>query len=104
GPLVVIFPDRESLVALERGRPATYAPLTPLLQAKGIPYLDLADAFLAPGTPFDLPRWFMPGGHYSPAGNRIVAAWLGNRLSSRFARCPSPRVRQSVGDAGGRRR
>jgi hypothetical protein len=95
-PLVVMFPDRDALAAVKRGRLAAYAPLVRHLQAEGLPSLDLADAFLAPAVPFQPEKWFMPGGHYSPAGNRVVAAWLGKELLARFERCRPHVVRSSA--------
>jgi len=102
-PLIVIFPDRDALVARARGRPADYTPLLSQLQARALPYVDLADAFLLSGVPFDVPSWFMPGGHYSPTGNRLVARWLGERLLSRFPRCSAPSIPHATGGGGGRR-
>jgi hypothetical protein len=103
-PLVVMFPDRDALTAVRRGRLAAYAPLVRQLRAKGMPYLDLADAFVAPPVPFHSETLFMPGGHYSPAGNRVVAGWLGKELLTRFGRCREHVVPTSASarHAGGR--
>lgn len=86
-PVVVMFPNRDALLAAQQGKPAAYFPLVRHLRTKGTVYLDVADAFLAPGVSFRLEHWFMPGGHYSPAGNRVVATWLGTELVTRFGRC-----------------
>ena len=78
-PVVLLFPDRNTLDTVARGRPAVYLPLGDHLRARQIPCLDLAEAFIAgPGN--DPARWFLEGGHYSPAGNRRVAAWLSKKL------------------------
>lgn len=81
-PLVIIFPDRQSVVRRQNGRAPIFAPLIEELQARGIDYLDLTDAFLARGVE-RADAWFMPGGHYSPSANRLVAEWLGPRLLER---------------------
>jgi hypothetical protein len=94
-PLIVIFPDRDALLAVHRGEPRAYAPLIARLEAEGLHPLDLAAGFFAPGVPFQPEGWFMPGGHYSPTANRIVAQWLGSYLAARFSRCSPPR-RQEV--------
>jgi hypothetical protein len=79
-PVVVIFPDRDSVVAARRGRPTVYDPLTAYLKGAGIGYVDLGDAFASATSGADVQRWFMPGGHYSGEGNRIAASWLVGRL------------------------
>lgn len=79
-PLVVIFPDVESVRRSRAGRPPVFTPLLDELRTRRITYLDLTQAFLAAPSTTPLEDWFMPGGHYSPRGNRLVAAWLGPRL------------------------
>jgi len=87
-PLVVLLPDRESVVAAQQGRQTTFAPLARELERRKIEYVDLTAAFReAQG---DAAKWFMSGGHYSPAGNRIVAQMLGRELLVRAAEKPSP--------------
>jgi hypothetical protein len=81
-PIVVLFPDRQSLEQARGGRETIFAPLVRELAAHGIEHVDLTPAFLeAPG---DISSWFLPVGnysrHYAPAGNRIVAQWLGRDL------------------------
>lgn len=89
-PLIIIFPDRESIVRRQRGLAPIFAPLLDDLRARGIEYLDLTEAFLARGAAQRLDDWFMPLGHYSPSANRIVAEWLGPRL---LERAPRPKAR-----------
>lgn len=97
-PLVVIFPDVESIARRQRGEAPIFAPLTDELRAMAIDYVDVTEAFLAhggagvqqPGT------WFMPLGHYSPTANRLVAEWLGQRLLH------APRGNTMAVQAGGR--
>ncbi len=87
-PLVIILPDRESIVHRRDGHAPIFAPLIDDLRAKGIDYLDVTEAFLAQEGRPRVNDWFMPGGHYSPSANRLVAEWLGPRLLER-ARPPT---------------
>ena len=80
-PLVVIFPDRESIVAGRQGRPRSSDPLIAELRRRRIATLDLTGGFLAEGHDVDIDRWFMPGGHYSPLANRQAASTLGRYIS-----------------------
>jgi hypothetical protein len=82
-PLVVLLPDRESVARARRGERPILEPLVEAMTARGIPYVDLTRAFADPGAPGDVDDWFMKGGHYSPAGNAIVARWLGRKLLAR---------------------
>jgi hypothetical protein len=84
-PVVVILPDRESIVRRRNGQAPISAPLIDDLRARGIDYLDVTEAFLARGAA-RLDDWFMPQGHYSPSANRLVAEWLGPRLLKRAPR------------------
>jgi hypothetical protein len=79
-PLVVIFPDIQSLHRARAGKPTVYHPLPVHLNDMGLEVIDLADAFLAEDSTLEIGRWFMPGLHYSPEGNRVVAAWLSRQL------------------------
>lgn len=79
-PLIVLFPDQAAVRAGLAGRPTVLASLVAALAARGLDHIDLTDAFRAAGTGADVGRWFMPGGHYSPSGNRVVATWLIQRL------------------------
>jgi hypothetical protein len=72
-PMLVIFPDRESLVSIARGQPSIYAPLTEEMRRRGIEFLDLADVFPRPLDSARMDSWFASKGHYSVEGNRIVA-------------------------------
>jgi hypothetical protein len=90
-PIVVIFPDRESLVAAREGRRRTSDPLVARLREKRIATVDLTDGFLAQGRNVDIGGWFMPGGHYSPTANRHVASALGRYImETMMAKRPSP--------------
>ncbi len=80
-PLIVFLPDRWTVEQVRAGRAPVYAPFVAALRERGIPLLDAAEAF-RDGDVAELRSWFMPGGHYAPAGNRVVAAWLGPKLSA----------------------
>ncbi len=84
-PLVVFLPDRESVTARLTGRAPLYSPLAARLAELRIPYLDASDGFAEGKDQGPIDQWFMPGGHYSRAGNLLVARWL------------VPRVRQPAG-------
>ncbi len=78
-PLVVFLPDRWTVEQTRVGRAPVYAPLVAALRERGIPFLDAAEAF-CDGDVVESGAWFMPGGHYAAAGNRVVAAWIGPKL------------------------
>ena len=92
-PYVVFFPDRDALARTTRGLPASYQPFLDTLRAHGLTPLDAAAAFPKAG-PQETARWLMPGGHYSPAGNRLVAVWLGRVLEARRDSLLAPRARR----------
>jgi len=79
-PLFVFFPDREQLERMTHGARPSYQPLLDTLRARGLDPLDAGDAFIGASSA-DLPHWFMTA-HFSPAGNAIVARWLGKILES----------------------
>jgi GDSL-like Lipase/Acylhydrolase family len=71
-PLALLFPDRESLAETRATGHRLLDPLATALRARHIETVDVTDAFLA-AEQKGAGGWFMPGGHYSPAGNRLVA-------------------------------
>lgn len=81
-PFVLILPDRESIERRRRGEEAVFEPLLRALRASGLEVLDATEGFGAPAPAGGVGRWFAPGGHYSPDGNRAVASWLGERIRS----------------------
>src|SRR5205814_182224 len=84
-PVIVVFPDQESVVAARHGQRTVVGPLIASLAARRLEYVDLTAAFLNPELAGSVGDWFASGGHYSPAGNRIVAQWLGRELLARMA-------------------
>jgi hypothetical protein len=81
-PLVILLPDAETVRAARQGRRTLLTSLGDALRAQGLAYLDLTEAFRDAPDRGDGRAWFMAGGHYSPAGNRVVAEWLGPRLAA----------------------
>jgi hypothetical protein len=81
-PLLVLFPDRESVQRARRGLGTTLGPLVDAVRNQGLEYVDLTEAFAAEPRSAVEAHWFAPGGHYSPEGNRVVADWLGKRLTA----------------------
>lgn len=80
-PVVVFFPDRESVVRSRSGAPTTYDALRLELEQGGVPVLDLATAFgVADPGPDGIDDWFAPGSHYSTSGNAVVGQWLAQAL------------------------
>jgi GDSL-like lipase/acylhydrolase family protein len=92
-PIVVLFPDRESVVRARNGGSTVFAPLVRDLAARGLEHIDLTAAFVRRDAAGEVADWFQPGGHYSGAGNRIVAAALGEAVleGSRVPRHPTGR-------------
>ena len=84
-PLVALLPDRESVARARLGGHPIFQPLVEALATRRIPYVDLTRAFADTRAPGTVDDWFMQGGHYSPAGNAIVARWLGRELLSGVA-------------------
>lgn len=79
-PVIVMFPERESVERARAGGSTLYAPLRRTLEKNGIEVWDVADTLrLLPG---DLGPYYAAGGHYAPPGNRLVAQWLASRLEA----------------------
>ena len=79
-PVALMLPDRASVESLRHGGPPVYAPLREALVQHGITVWDGGEAFRATEAPVQ--NIFAPGGHYSPAGNRVLAEWLALQLES----------------------
>ncbi len=77
-PLIVFLPEISSVRNARSGRPTVYASLANWLLQNGLDFLDATDTFRFENA---IDRWFMPGGHYSPEANRLVAQWLGGRIT-----------------------
>ena len=79
-PVVMIVPDIHSMRRIRQGTAGIGSPLYEKCRSAGLISWDLSDAFGAPNGDVPLSSWFMPGGHYSPAGNRLVASWIEAKL------------------------
>lgn len=75
-PAIVFFPDRSSLRQSLAGWAPVYRPLAIATSRSGIPTVDLADAFVRAAERHGIETVFTLGGHYSPAGNELVARSL----------------------------
>ena len=83
-PVVLVFPDREALAAIQAGKAPAFAPMLAELKRRHIDYVDLSSAFSVSGTPRPtLEQWFMPGGHLSPSANLVVARAAAEALRER---------------------
>ena len=77
-PLIVLFPDKASILRVRAGSETYYASIANALKEGDIAYVDLIDAFRMRTEAVD--SFFMPGGHYSVRGNEIAAKWLLQKL------------------------
>jgi hypothetical protein len=96
-PIVLLLPDRESVAQARAGRPTVLTPLIHDLGVRGLDYIDLTPMFADSSPTKDVNSWFMGGGHYSPAGNRLVAERLGRDLLALEPVATSDRV-QAIRD------
>ncbi|MEE9145434.1 MAG: SGNH/GDSL hydrolase family protein [Candidatus Binatia bacterium] len=76
-PVILIFPALEDLKTLNRGNRPSYEPLLQWLSTRGLVYFDIAEAFTGI-RPADLSQ--LVRGHYTAAGNKLVARYLLKRL------------------------
>ena len=83
-PIVVVFPNRADLVRQSAGKPRSYEPLLEHLDGAGYRWIDL----LEPLTALSPSTLFTEGGHYTPAGHRVVAGSVLEYLDSRELATP----------------
>jgi hypothetical protein len=81
-PTIVMLPDLDSIAGAGGGDPVVYAPLVAALREKGIEVWDAVEAFPITRDEEVLQPLFMPGGHYSPEGNALVANWIVPKLEA----------------------
>jgi hypothetical protein len=84
-PFVVLLPERESVQRGLQGGSKLYDPLLGPLRERGIDYVDAIEAFRSTGVTAEVNSWFASGGHYSPAGNKVVASWLSSEIRKKVA-------------------
>jgi len=75
-PIIVIFPDEGDVVRYRREKTKRYSPVLSYFDSMGYRYIDIMDAF----DNSDIEDLFV--GHYSPAGNRLVAKYIHNYLNT----------------------
>jgi hypothetical protein len=79
-PLIVFLPDARSVERARAGQPTVYANLADEVASRRLPHMDAIEAFRAAEI-IDHRVLFAPGGHYSAAGNDVLARWLLQRLA-----------------------
>lgn len=98
-PIVVILPDEDGVQAARDGYARVFDPLVVHLRTKGIAVVDLTEGLLAGDPDVEATRLFMSGGHYSPVGNRRIAARLGAYIEETI-RARRPGSRSPIRGAG----
>jgi hypothetical protein len=88
-PMILLFPDRYSVESVRSGSNTVYEPLASRLSEAGLSHLDIGEAFRSERA-IPVESLFMPGGHYSPLGNQIIARWLLPKLEGARGRDPHP--------------
>lgn len=88
-PIILILPNREDVRASRAGEATVSSTLIEALDGEEV--WDLAEAFATAPSGVNQETWFMPYGHYSAAGNYLVASWLGDRLIEEYADADSAR-------------
>jgi hypothetical protein len=69
---VLVLPAAREIEELRATGSGYWLPLTERWRAEGIEVIDLTPAFVEAGVAID-ETWWMPGGHYSPRTNALVA-------------------------------
>ena len=80
-PVIMFFPGKDDISRARSGISTTYSPLAKFLSAHNLKYIDSIEAFIdLPGDP-DVAQLFAPGGHYSERANKIIAEFVGKKIS-----------------------
>jgi hypothetical protein len=77
-PVVLIFPTISDIESARDGRPKAHAPLSTLLEQRGIDVIDLTDALGEEARRTELRQVIRK--HYAPGGNAVVSRTLASRL------------------------
>ena len=80
-PLVVVFPTRVDLIRQIVGQSRVHQNVLDFLGRRGYDHVDLLDAFADCRTGCNLDA--IIGGHFTPAGNRVIGEHLGLALRTR---------------------
>jgi hypothetical protein len=78
-PAVLILPTRREVETVAEGGQARYQPLRERLVDAGLRVIDPMSALTS--SPIATPELYRPWGHYSPAGNRVVAEAIAKELA-----------------------
>jgi hypothetical protein len=78
-PLLLLLPDPWVVERARAGERGMFEPVLEVARARAIATLDLTEPFVTAEPAHAIEEWFV-GGHYSSAGNRLVADWVGPRL------------------------
>ena len=79
---VIIIPMRELLRAHGTGA----FPLVEMLKAQSVPVLDTGPAFFSKASEIGVDPLFLPDGHLTAVGNRLIAEEINRALSREFDR------------------
>lgn len=76
-PLILLLPGKSSVEAVAASRDFPLQPLVDSLKARRLPFHDVSPALArAARAGGSQPSLFAPGGHYSAAGNEVIAVFL----------------------------
>ena len=81
-PLIVVLPGREDVERAAAGHANTYGPLVEYFATHELEHSDCVTPLSSSSADEGIERLFAPGGHYSAEGNRIIADYLGEKISS----------------------
>jgi hypothetical protein len=80
-PIVLIFPDLHDQHRNRNRKQRRYAPLVDDLRARGYYFIDVLEAFEPYESGYSIAALTRKWGHYSPLGNKIVAAYILENLT-----------------------
>jgi hypothetical protein len=87
-PIILLFPVKGDVQRAGRGVPVSYSPLRDALDKRSLKVIDLAKSFqcwrLKQHTEQNIETLFETEGHYSEAGNHLIAGYLHSVLINYF--------------------
>lgn len=81
-PAILLFPGISDVANTSNGGINSYAPLIQYLRDENLQFIDLNEPLLRALEEYTLQDLFAPGGHYSAIGNRLIAEFLADHLTS----------------------
>jgi hypothetical protein len=90
-PVIVVLPVRHNVERAVAGHADAYQPLIEYFAQQELNYLDCVTALSNSSADEGVERLFAPGGHYSAEGNRIVAHFLGEKITSEMLQAQGER-------------